>query len=57
MTGAAEPHRFKPEEDPYRWAVLGGIWLLYFCFGVIAAAMAPRRRWRRWSSQSPRTWS
>ncbi len=41
MTGAAEPHRFKPEEDPYRWAMLGGVWLLYFCFGLIAAAMAP----------------
>ena len=41
MTGAAEPRRFKPEEDPYRWAMLGGVWLLYFCFGLIAAAMAP----------------
>jgi len=47
MTGAAEPHRvkpphcFKPGEDPYRWAMLGGVWLLYFCFGLIAAAMAP----------------
>ncbi len=47
MTGAAEPHRFKaphrfkPGEDPYRWTMLGGVWLLYFCFGLIAAAMAP----------------
>ena len=47
MTGAAEPrhfrppHRSKPGEDPYRWAMLGGVWLLYFCFGLIVAAMAP----------------
>jgi MFS transporter, CP family, cyanate transporter len=27
--------------DGYRWAMLGGVWLLYFCFGLIAAAMAP----------------
>ena len=41
MTGAAEPDSFKPEEDPYRWVMLGGVWLLYFCFGLIAFAMAP----------------
>jgi len=41
MTGSADPHRFKPEKDPYRWVMLGGVWLLYFCFGLIAAAMAP----------------
>ena len=47
MTGAGDSHRFElpqrfePGEDPYRWAVLGGVWLLYFCFGLIAAAMAP----------------
>ncbi len=31
----------KPEEDPYRWTMLGGVWLTYFCFGLIVAAMAP----------------
>jgi cyanate permease len=41
MSDAAEPRRVKPEEDPYRWTMLGGVWLLYFCFGLIAAAMAP----------------
>ena len=41
MTGATLPHLVKPEEDPYRWTMLGGVWLLYFCFGVVAAAMAP----------------
>ncbi len=25
----------------YRWVLLGGIWLVYFCFGLIAASMAP----------------
>lgn len=24
-----------------RWALLGGIWTIYFCFGLTAAAMAP----------------
>ncbi len=48
MTGAAAhrdhfkpPDHFRPEEDSYRWAMLGGVWLTYFCFGVVAAAMAP----------------
>jgi cyanate permease len=27
--------------DPYRWALLGGVWLLYFSFGLTVAAMAP----------------
>jgi len=26
---------------PYRWAMLAGVWLVYFCFGMNAAAMAP----------------
>jgi len=25
----------------YRWLMLGGVWLLYFCFGLMIAAMAP----------------
>jgi len=41
MTGAADSDLFEPEKDPYRWTVLGGVWLTYFCFGVIMAAMAP----------------
>ena len=47
MSGTAErdylkpPHRFEPGEDPYRWTMLGGVWLVYFCLGLIAAAMAP----------------
>jgi len=25
----------------YRWVVLGGVWLIYFCFGLTTASMAP----------------
>lgn len=25
----------------YRWVLLGGVWLIYFCFGLITASMAP----------------
>ncbi len=27
--------------SPYRWLVLFGIWLLYFCFGLSVASLAP----------------
>ncbi len=27
--------------DGYRWALLAGVWLLYFCFGLTTASMAP----------------
>src|ERR1700761_8000040 len=26
---------------PHRWAMLAGVWLVYFCFGSTAAAIAP----------------
>ncbi|MEX2617347.1 MAG: MFS transporter [Alphaproteobacteria bacterium] len=32
---------FEVETHSYRWIVLGGVWLLYFSFGLIAAGMAP----------------
>lgn len=32
---------FEVETYSYRWMVLGGVWLLYFSFGLIAAGMAP----------------
>ncbi|MEE8187720.1 MAG: MFS transporter [Kiloniellales bacterium] len=41
MTGEADSPRFSPSALPYRWAVLAGVWLLYLCFGLTAAAMAP----------------
>jgi cyanate permease len=25
----------------YRWVLLGGVWLIYFCFGLMTASMAP----------------
>ncbi len=31
----------QPHEDGHRWAVLGGVWLIYFGFGLLSAAMAP----------------
>ena len=33
-TDAGPPH-------PYRWAMLGGVWLLYFAFALAIASMAP----------------
>lgn len=32
---------FNPTTHPYRWAMLAGVWLVYFCFGLTVAAMAP----------------
>ena len=26
---------------PHRWAMLAGVWMVYFCFGATAAAIAP----------------
>jgi CP family cyanate transporter-like MFS transporter len=34
------PHAASPEH-PYRWAILAGLWLLYFCFGLLVASLAP----------------
>ena len=36
-----------PDDEPpaapssYRWVLLGGVWLIYFCFGLTTASMAP----------------
>ena len=35
---AADP---APARAPRRWVLLAGVWTLYFCFGLTAAAMAP----------------
>ena len=32
---------FNGSTNPYRWVVLAALWLLYFCFGVIVASLAP----------------
>ena len=30
-----------PHAHGYRWAMLGGVWLIYFGFGLLSLAMAP----------------
>jgi cyanate permease len=30
-----------PTDQPYRWMMLAGIWLVYFSFGLVMTAMAP----------------
>ena len=30
-----------PHQHGYRWAMLGGVWLIYFGFGLLSLAMAP----------------
>lgn len=27
--------------QPYRWAMLAGTWLIYYCFGLVASGLAP----------------
>ena len=41
MTAPAEARTFEPHRHPYRWAVLAGVWLIYFSFGLLQSAMAP----------------
>ncbi len=38
---SAEPAVPSDAPGGYRWVLLGGIWFVYFCFGLIAASMAP----------------
>ena len=30
-----------PTQDPFRWVMLFGVWLIYYCFGLIVASTAP----------------
>ena len=32
---------FHAPSHPYRWAMLAGVWLIYFSFGIFVASMAP----------------
>lgn len=41
MTTSNQGASFEPTTHPYRWAVLGGVWLAYFCFGLTAVTLAP----------------
>ena len=38
---APETPDFHAPTHPYRWAMLAGVWLVYFSFGVLVASMAP----------------
>src|SRR5271167_4123518 len=29
------------QAHPHRWAMLAGVWMVYFCFGATSAAIAP----------------
>ena len=39
--GATPSAPVLPHAHGYRWAMLGGVWLIYFGFGLLSAAMAP----------------
>lgn len=41
MTATDDPAGFTPATHSYRWVMLGGLWLVYFCFGLTVAALAP----------------
>ena len=41
MTSEDNPPTFEPTTHAYRWAMLGGVWLVYFCFGLTSAGLAP----------------
>ncbi len=37
----ASPSSGAVSSHPYRWAMLGGVWLVYFCFALTTSGMAP----------------
>lgn len=39
--GGASPIQALAADHPHRWAMLAGVWLLYACFGLTAASLAP----------------
>ena len=41
MQAATASPPVPPHQHGYRWAMLGGVWLIYFGFGLLSAAMAP----------------
>ncbi len=41
MTGRENISDFKASSSPLRWAVLAGVWLAYFCFGLTIVSLAP----------------
>ena len=30
-----------PQNHHFRWLMLGGVWLIYFCFGLTVTSLAP----------------
>ena len=38
---AATQDLVDPPPHPYRWAMLGGVWLVYFCFALSVSSTAP----------------
>ena len=41
MTDVKEISNFKASASPLRWAVLAGVWLAYYCFGLTIVTLAP----------------
>ena len=41
MTDVEEIPNFKASGSPLRWAVLAGVWLAYYCFGLTIVTLAP----------------
>lgn len=41
MTAAADSPPPGPAAHPYRWTMLAGAWLIYYCFGLTTVVMAP----------------
>lgn len=41
MIGTHSELSFVPYTNPYRWTILSGVWLAYFCFGLTIVTLAP----------------
>lgn len=41
MTGDTDTLSFNPFTHPFRWGVLAGVWLSYYCFGLAIVTLAP----------------
>ncbi len=41
MVKSSEPLGFIPYTNPFRWGVLAGVWLSYYCFGLTIVTLAP----------------
>ena len=39
MSENSEPRGFKTSTNPFRWGVLVGVWLSYFCFGLTVTCL------------------